>query len=355
MFALGQKKSFGIDIGTQTIKIVEVGSSGIGFSIDNYSIWSDDIDKVLQQKNSDVVLSAQAITNIIEVMIQKSGMHISEAYVALPSCLALFAVIQIPILEDKDLLTAIPLEAKKHIPVPLNSIQMDWINLGKNNLKNQYNVLIIAIPNAIADKYVEVSKSLGIKIKGFELDCFSTLRSIGLPKEPVCVIDLGAKNSTVMIVDADKRLQTIQTFDFGGSYVTEAIAQLKGCSIIEAELLKKQNGVSGADSSITDLVQSTIRSFISNDVVRLLRVVDDTMGLKINNFVLLGGSSKIAGIRDYIKFILKNQLNNDKIDISNATSVSGLSVKGVKKQEGVLDIWHDLILSVGVALKKYIE
>jgi len=355
MFALGQKKSFGIDIGTQTIKIVEMSGSAGGYIIDNYSVWCNDIDKVVQQKNSDESLSPQAITNIIKVMIQQSGMHISQAYMALPSYLALFAVIQVPILEEKEFLTAVPLEAKKHIPVPLNSVQLDWINLGKNKFQDQYDVLIIAIPNTIADKYIEISKALGIKIKGFELDCFSTLRSLDLSKEQTCVIDIGARNSTIMIVDSDKKLQTIQSFDFGGNYITEAIAQLKGCSIIEAENIKKQNGISGADSQVTELIQSKVSSFISNDVIRLLRVVNDTMAININNFVVLGGASKMSGTLDYMEFALKNQLNNDNIHLSRANPISGLSVKGVRDQSIMLNIWQHLILSVGVTLKNYIE
>ena len=355
MFALGQKKSFGIDIGTQTIKIVEIAGGGNTFSIVNYSIWDNDIDNVIQQKDSDVALSSQAITDIIKAMIAKSGMHISEAYLALPSYLALFSVIQIPILEEKELLTAVPLEAKKHIPVPLSEVQLDWINLGKSKLQDQYDVLIMAIPNTIADKYIEVSKSLGIKIKGFELDCFSNLRSINLPKDQVCVIDLGARTSTVMIVNADKKLQTIQYFDLGGNHITKSIAQLKNCSVIEAESLKKQNGISGSDAQITDLVQSKISTFISNDVIRLLRVVDGTMGIKINNFVVLGGASKMSGIKDYIQFVLRTQLNDDNINVFNASPISGLSVKGVNNKDVFLDIWQDLILSVGVTLKNYIE
>lgn len=355
MFALGQKKSFGIDIGTQTIKIVEMSKSVGGYVIDNYSLWCNDIDKVVQQKNSDISLSPQAITNIIKFMIQQSGMNISQAYMALPSYLALVVVIQVPILEQKEFLTAVPLEAKKHIPVPLNSVQLDWISLGKNKSQDQYDVLIIAIPNTIANKYIEIGKALGIKIKGFELDCFSTLRSLNLPKEQICIIDIGARNSTVMIVNSDKKLQTIQSFDFGGNYITEAIAQLKDCSIIEAENIKKQNGINGNDSEITALIQSKVSSFISNDVIRLLRVINDTMAINIDSFVVLGGSSKMPGIVDHIEFVLKNQLNKDNIHLSRATPIERLSVKGITDKDKVLDVWKDLILSVGVSLKNYIE
>lgn len=355
MFALGQKKSFGIDIGTQTVKIVEMSGDVGKYNINNYIIWENDIDKVVQEKSSEVSLSPQAITNIIKGMMQQSGMHISQAYMTLPSYLALFEVIQVPILGEEEFLTTVPLEAKKHIPVPLSSVQLDWINLGKNNSQDQYNVLIIAIPNTIADKYTEVSKALGIKIKGFELDCFSTLRALNLPKEQICIIDIGARNSTVMIVNADKKLQKIQSFDFGGNYITEAIAQLRGCSIIEAENIKKQNGISGADSQVTELIQSKISSFISNDVIRLLRIIDDTMAININSFVVLGGTSKMSAIGDYIEFVLKHKLNDDRVHLSRANPIAGLSCKGISEEYKIQDIWQDLVLSVGVSLKNYIE
>jgi type IV pilus assembly protein PilM len=354
MFTLGQKKSFGIDIGTQTIKIVEVSHINNKFYIENYSIWDDDIDSVIQQKSSDVAISSKEITNIIKVMIEKSGMHISEAYIALPSYLALFTVIQVPILEEKEFLTTVPLEAKKHIPVPINSVQLDWINLGKNKAQDQYNVLIIAIPNTVADRYIEVSKSLGIKVKGFELDCFSTLRSINLPKENTCLIDIGARTSTVMIVNADKKLQTIQSFDFGGNHITEAIKQLKSCSILEAENLKKYNGINGVDSQVTELIKARINTFIEMDVIRLLSNVKDTMNMDINNIVILGGASKMSGLKDYIDYIFKNQVSNS-VNVSLASPIPNLYVKGVKDEEVRLDIWRDLFLSIGVSLKNYIE
>lgn len=354
MFNLGVKKSFGIDIGTQTIKIVEITDGNGKLSIDNYSIWGNDISNVIQQKNSETSLSPQDITKIIKLMLQKSGMSLSEAYVALPSYMALFAVTQVPMLDEKELLTALPLEAKKHIPVPLNSVQLDWINLGKNNLKDKYNILIIAVPNSVADKYIEITKTLGIKIKGFELDCFSTLRTLNLTNEATCIIDIGARNSTAMIVN-NKQLQTIQSFDFGGNYITEAIAQLKGCSALEAENLKKQNGLTGSSSQITDIIKSKIDNFFSNDVSRLLKIVNDDLAIKIDNIVVLGGMSQMNGIMEYLKFIFKNQFNNENIKIYKATSAKTVSVKGISDLDIATSIWQDLILSVGVALKNYIE
>lgn len=355
MLGLGKKKSFGIDIGTQTIKITEVVSNGTKFVVDNYCIWNDDINKVIQQKDGSSNMSPEEMVRIIKIMLQSSDMDIDEAYVALPSYLALFSVIQLPLLDEKEFLTAVPLEAKKHIPVPLSTVQLDWINLGKNKFQDQYDVLIMAIPNSVVSKYVDISKSLGIKIKGFELDCFSTLRALNLPKENTCVIDMGARTSTVLIINSDNKLQTIQSFDFGGNQITESIAKMKNISVEDAELLKKKNAMNGDDAKVGEFIKSKINSFIATDTMRLLKSVSDRSGISISNFIILGGMSKISGIDDYIGSILKTQLNNDSIKVFKGAFIPNISIKGLSDRSITLDILQDLVLSVGVSLKNYIE
>jgi type IV pilus assembly protein PilM len=356
MFVFGKKKSsFGIDIGTQTIKVAEISSKNNVFSIDNYSIWDDEIENFIQEKNNDNFLPTQEITKIISTMLNASKMKIDKAYVALPSYLAFFAIISMPLLTEEELVTAVPLEAKNHIPVPLQNIQLDWINLGKNKAQDKYNIFIIAIPNNTVARYIDVAKSLNIEIQGFELDCFSIIRSINLPQTQNCIIDIGGRNSTVMILDKDKKLQAMQSFDFGGNQITHLISQLKNIPIIEAEKIKKQNGIIGEDILVSDLIKSSIKMFIENDVFKFINSVKDVVDLNISNIILLGGSSKMKGVQNFLDMLFKNTLNKQNIVISMATPIKNLKVKGVENNEKFFNIWCDLILSTGVALKNYIE
>jgi type IV pilus assembly protein PilM len=355
MLNLGKKNSFGIDIGTQTIKITEISNRNNQFFIDNYSIWDDDIENIIQEKDSDISLSSEKITKIIQVMASEAGMNIKQAYISLPSYLAFFAIIQIPILELEELLSAVPLEARKHIPVPLNTVHLDWINLGKNIAQDQYNILIIAMPNNVITKYLDISKSLGINVKGFDLDCFSIIRSMKLPITQTCILDFGARNSTVMIVSPDKKLQTIQSFDFGGNHITKLIAEFRKISVIEAENIKKQNGINGLDSQISDFIQSKINNFIKNDVMRLIKQSDSMTGKKVENIVLLGGASKMNGMKEYTESILQNSFPEYNINIDIASPINNLKIKNLSDNTKFEAIWRDLFLSTGVALRNYIE
>ncbi len=356
MLGLGAKNSFGIDIGTQTIKISEVQKRGSKISVINYSIWDDDLDNIIQEKNGEHTISVSQITTIIQAMLNAAKMEIKEAYIAIPSYLAFSAVVPFPILSYEELATAVPFEAKQHIPISLSSVQLDWMNLGPNKEKDKLNVLLIAIPNSVVNTYIEVSRALGITIKGFELDTFSIIRSIDLPNTQVCIVDIGARTSTVSIVSADKQLQLIQSFDFGGNHITDKIASSHNISSIEAEKIKKDNGMSGSNSDISALIQSGIKSFFENEVLPIIRQFQDNNEEKIQDIVLLGGFAKMEGIREFVDLVINNQLGvSQKITITVAEPYSNLTIKGVKDKEVLHTIWHDLVLSIGISLKDYVE
>jgi type IV pilus assembly protein PilM len=356
MLGLGAKNSFGIDIGTQTIKISEVQKQGEKISVINYSIWDDDLDNIIQEKNGGHTISVTQITAIIQAMLNAAKMEIKEAYIAIPSYLAFSAVVPFPILSYEELATAVPLEAKQHIPVPLSGVQLDWMNLGPNKEKDKLNILLIAIPNSVVNTYIEVSKALGITIKGFELDAFSIIRSIDLPNSQVCIVDIGARTSTISIVNDEDQLQLIQSFDFGGNHITDKIATAHNMSSIEAEKTKKDNGISGSNLEISALIQSGIKSFFENEVLRIINQFQDNNKEKIQDIVLLGGFAKMDGIREFVDLVVDNQLgSSQKINITVAEPYSNLSIKGVKDKKILHSIWHDLVLSIGISLKDYVE
>jgi len=354
MFGLSNKSSFGIDIGTQTIKISEVRKRGQSISIVNYSIWNDDLEEIIQDKQGKHSLSVEQIVKIIQVMTNSAQMTIQEAYVAIPAYLSFSATLSFPVMTEEELIKAVPLEAKQYIPVPLDSVQIDWMNLGLSADKSKLNVLLIAIPNKVISRYIGVSEALNITIKGFELDTFSLLRSMHLPFKHTCIIDMGARTSTISIVNPNKQLQIMQSFDLGGNHLTNAIASLKNISANEAEILKKKNGLTGQDQEVAKIIASILRDFISNELLRLINQYMEQTNMLVEEIVLVGGLSKMLGIKEYIKNCIdSSDARLIKLQLSVAIPHKNLGIKGVSKPEDLVTIWNDLALSVGISLKGY--
>jgi Tfp pilus assembly PilM family ATPase len=104
------------------------------------------------------------------------------------------------------------------------------------------------------------------------------------------------------------------------------------------------------------IIQSGIKSFFENEVLRIINQFQNNNKEKIQDIVLLGGFAKMDGIREFVDLVVDNQLgSSQKINITVAEPYSNLSIKGVKDKKILHSIWHDLVLSIGISLKDYVE
>ncbi len=353
MFGLGAKRSFGIDIGTQTIKIAEMHKKGGKSYLANYVLWTDTLTEVLQEKGGKRVSSAKHIASILLGVSKQAGMSLQDAYFAIPSYLAFSAIIDFPLMSDEELINAVPLEAKQYIPVPIEDVQVDWINLGKSEKTGGVQVLLMAIPNTVVAKYLKIARLLNIEVKGFELDVFSQIRSIALDKKRTCVIDVGARSSSVSILGADQQLMLTRSYDVGGNQITNQIATAKAVDPEEAEELKKNNGLNGQDEKTVQVVRSVLQNFIANDVGSLLREYESKNANPIEHVVIVGGISRMRGVRDFFEeqvHAMGAQYSTVQVGIARPTTE--VTVKDGFEELFQESIWQDVALAVGIALRE---
>lgn len=348
------KASIGIDIGTQSVKIVEIQKKDKVYNISNYAIWDDDLDHSIQERNSNYESTSEYISEIILNLLKTSNIHTKECYICIPSYLAFSALIDIPIMSIEELTKAIPLEASKYIPTSVDEVQIDWIVLGNSLQPNSLEVLLIAVPNEVINKYLTIVNLLDLNIKGFELDIFSQIRSTNLNNVPTLIIDIGARSSMVSIVNEKQQLLITKSFDFGGNQITNQIMLFnEGIDISEAETLKKQNGLIGDDKSIVDIISQTYNNFILQNVDIVINDYYKKHTKNIEEVIVVGGTSRIRGIAEYTENILK-QTDNRLINIKTFIGSPNSSIKITTDIQNMFveKIWQDLSLSIGVALKK---
>jgi type IV pilus assembly protein PilM len=349
---LFSKNAYGIDIGTQSVKIVELHKRGANaFEVANYAHWNDDLGDTVQSKGNS--MSTDKVAGIISNMMKESGMKISEAYFAMPGFLSFSSVINLPKMSDAELAQAVPLEARQYIPVPMSDVQVDWINLGDNPTKDKTQVLIMAIPNSAIRRYTQIAQSLGIKIKGFELDIFSQIRSLELEPRNTCIVDIGARSSTVSIINENKELMMTRSFDVGGNQISTRISEVMNISMERAEQLKIDNGMVG-DQGVASVIGGVIGAFIGDEVLRMLHEFNENREQKVEKVLICGGISRMKGVQDFVTQKLHSlDKNFIETEVAIAYPSNKLKVKGELYEEFVQNIWQDLSLAIGIALRQY--
>src|SRR3990167_2168295 len=128
----------GIDIGSSSIKVVELKNEGGKVKLLTYGFSEnlDDLDKK----------DPKEISAIINKICKEAGVTSRKAISALPTFSVFSSIINLSGVGKKDLPSAINWEAKKVIPLPLEEMILDWKkieNVGEGEAGNKDNVKIL--------------------------------------------------------------------------------------------------------------------------------------------------------------------------------------------------------------------
>jgi Tfp pilus assembly PilM family ATPase len=125
---LFSKVGLGIDIGTTSIKVVELARKGDVAKLESYGILEnyahlERINEAIQTSNFKIVekTTAQYLSNLLK----QSKIRSREANVSLPSFYTYMNLIELPILGKKEIEKAIYYQAKQYVPVAFSEIILD--------------------------------------------------------------------------------------------------------------------------------------------------------------------------------------------------------------------------------------
>lgn len=297
-----KNKAFGLDIGQQNIKAVWLSTEQNGFYLNAASTAPTPAKGML----SESPLDQEQIARIIQAMLKDANIATKYVNIALPESQVYTRVIQMPVLSDKELLSAIYWEAEQYIPVPLNTITLDYKVLSrpeKTEPGAKMDVLLVGAPTALINKYEKVLSLAGLIISSVETEILSTIRSIviGDNYPPTLIVSIGAISTSLAIVDKGlvKFTYSIPT---GGIALTRAIASALGFSFEQAEQYKRTYGI--ADKSlggkITQAVQPVIAIILSEIKKALAFYAEKAKDNPVRQIVLAGGSAKLPGLSAYL-------------------------------------------------------
>lgn len=210
LFGKKQNRCLGIDFGASSIKIVELSRDEKNrLILSNYVIAQTKIGSSF----SITKLNDESIIKILKELLNKAGISSSQAVISLSVGETFSTVIDLPNMSEQDLIKAIPYQAQKYVPVPIDEVVLDWSVVGGDQKKNQ--ILIVAVPKDLIKKIAQIAKKVNLKILAIEQEAFSIVRSlVGNDQEPFLVIDLGQEEIDFILVDKNS-IRFTCTFSVG--------------------------------------------------------------------------------------------------------------------------------------------
>jgi type IV pilus assembly protein PilM len=317
----------GVDIGTSAIKIVQVKKQGGGAVLENYGALALGPYANLEVGQS-TSLSSRRIIEALRDLIREIETNVKDAAIAIPLKDTMISSIEMPNVGKKQLESMVPIEARKHIPVPMSEVALNfWVmpqeesksipaqastdkkNKNDNSDKDSVEVLIAAIHNDSINKYQEIEKGAGVKAKLFEIEIFSTIRSlIGNDTGPIMIIDIGAGITKIATVEYGI-LRGSHIINRGSQDITRALSMAFGLSIEKAEELKRDPSLLDEETKkrFVDIVSLPF-GHIFSEANSVLLDYQKKHNKVINKVIFSGGGVLIPGFSDIAKNVFKTEV-----------------------------------------------
>lgn len=341
------KKSFGLDIGATSLKIVSLEGQKDAFVLKSALIASTPPKGIL----SESPLDEEEMAKAIEKAASDSGVDTKSVNIALAENQVYTKVLEMPVLTDKELSSAIYWEAEQYIPVPLNNITLVWNILKKpsgQDPNEKMQVLMVGAPTALINKYQKIVQMAGLTVNGMETEIISTVRSL-VPNEnfpATIIVNIGAVNTSFAIVRKGLMVFTY-SMSIGGAAINRAIATDFGLTPQQAEEYKKVYGVSGKTlggkiGQATQPILNSILTEVKKSIAYYSQKYKDEE--PIRQIILSGGTAKLPGIDTFF-------VSNAGIETAIANPWKVLASQQIPKE--VLDNASDYTIAVGLAMRDY--
>jgi type IV pilus assembly protein PilM len=360
LFGKQNSSVLGIDIGTSSIKVVQLGLKSGHPVLETYGEISLG-PYVGKNPGEAVKLSLDKIVEAVSDLLREKEVNITTKLcgIAIPFASSLMSVIQLPVMPQKQLDLAIPIEARKYIPVPILDVALDWyvIPEDKNpdkdetvarSMPQKQEVLIVAIHNETISRYKEIITKTGLNARFFEIEIFSTMRSIlDQEVEPVLIVDMGALTTKLYIVEKGI-LRSSHMIGQGSQSITDEFSKSLGISLTEAEIFKREKGLLGEINGINIQRHLTITlGRIFSEANRVVLSYQQKYNKNVSKAVLVGGGSSLKGIVDVAK-------QNFQIEVVTGDSFQKV-IAPAFLEKVLKDTAPEFAVAVGVALRRLQE
>lgn len=327
------KSILGLDIGSHSIKLIEIGRSGNSLTL----LSAGSISTPPKALSSPLDADKQALAAAIKQLIKETGAKSSSVAFALPESQVFTRVIEVPALSARELSSAITWEAEQYIPLPLDQVNIDYSVLreAKETGTDKMDVLLVACPKTLLEKYLTIIEMAELTTVAAETEIIATsralVRSVSEVKNAVMLVSLGAQTTDLVILRGGV-LAFTRSIAAGGEALSRALVAGLDFNSSQAEEFKRTYGLE--QDKLQGKIVTAVKPIMDTIVGEMKRAVafysEKHKDERVETVLLSGGTAKLPGMVVYIAQSLgiEAQLANPWVGITRDTRFRVLDTEG---------------------------
>ncbi|MBU2545107.1 type IV pilus assembly protein PilM [Patescibacteria group bacterium] len=314
LFGIRPKKFLGVDIGSSSVRLVEISRKGELYNLDNYGdigLEHFNSKPFRSFKKNSVDLSKKEIAENILKIVKEAEIETKDVCFSIPDFGSFFTSITLPIMDEDEIPQAVKYQARPYIPLSLEDVVLDWSVIEGETSKTELKILVVAIPNDVINHYRGVAELAMLNLKFLEPEVFSLARSItrtGENKGVVGLIEMGATSTTCSVLENDI-VKISHSFSIAGKELTEIISRSLNIDYAEAEEVKRREGLLPKDElknskGTRELLLPLIGSILE-ETKKAFRNFYVQEGKEVKKVVIAGGLSMMPGLKEFLAVEIK--------------------------------------------------
>lgn len=302
MFGSRKKKggTAGLDIGSSSLKVVELRSKGGRFQLVNAAVERLSQDTIVDG----AIMDSVSLSASIEKLFSEHQISTRDVATSVSGHSVIVKRVTIAASTEAEMEAAIQREAMQHIRFDLSEVNLSYYVLGQS-AESGLDVLLLAVKREKLQSHTAVLGQAGKNPVVLDIDSFALQNAFELNYEPspadtIALLNLGASIMNINITRGGMPLFT-RDVSVGGNQYTNTLQKALDLSFEDAENLKMGQAIQKAspDSELPHL--QSVSELLLLDVHKTFDFFRQTTSSDpIHAIYLAGGTARIKGLAELL-------------------------------------------------------
>jgi type IV pilus assembly protein PilM len=298
------KSLVGLDIGSSSVKAIELKPAGKGYRVSAMGVELVPPDSIVDG----AIIDGGAVADAVRRLFSNKRFKAKDVVASLSGNSVIVKKITLPNMTEAELGESIYWEAEQYIPFDIQDVNLDYeiLETGTGQDGGSMEVLLVAAKKDKIGDYTNVISQAGKTPAIVDVDVFALQNAFEAnygfeAGQVVALLNAGASAININILSGSQSVFT-RDVSMGGNAFTEAVQKELNLPYESAEQLKKGQDVDGATY---EDARAVLRAMTDNVLLEVEKTFDffkaTASNDRIDRIMLCGGASRVEGFRDSLR------------------------------------------------------
>ena len=300
--SMGKKNLVGLDIGSSSIKAVELQRKGGTLQLVNLGFENLQPDTVVDGQ----IMELNNVANVITSIFAEHQIKTSRIAAGVSGHSVIVKNIVLPQMSEDELQESFSWHAEEHIPFDISEVNLDYQVTSSS--ADALNVLMAACKS---DKIANMKQAIQLAGKQpvvIDVDTFALQNCYELNYQPkagevVALLNIGSSTMNINILNGTRSVFA-RDASVGGSQYTSLLQKELGLTFEQAEAVKRgQMLPEGIEPRAIEPILETVSDILALEIQKTMdfyRATAEDGESAVQKFLISGGGSKLSGLMEYL-------------------------------------------------------